>query len=244
LASIEGECFMSRTQTGITGLDGLMDGGFVRGSTILLSGRSGSGKTIFGLQFLYFGATKYDESGVLVTLEARPKDLREEALRFGWDFKVLEDQEKLILIDAASNKAGLATSEKFTLKRGFDITALAEAIYAAIQSIGAKRVVIDCLSGLSIRFDEPSEVRTTVFRIGSLLRELGVTSILIGETNSPVEQSKAGVEQFLTQGLIVLNLTEGDSGLERDLVIWKMRQTSHSLKKHPFKIDDKGISLI
>jgi KaiC/GvpD/RAD55 family RecA-like ATPase len=220
-----------------------MDGGFVSGSTLLLSGRSGSGKTIFGLQFLYYGAKEHDEPGILVTLESRPKEIRDEALVFGWNLAELESQNKLIIIDAASNKAGLATSEKFALKRGFDLTTLAEEIYTAIQSIGAKRVVIDCLSGLSIRFSEPSDVRNAVFRISALLSELGVTSILIGETLNSTDHSKAGVEQFLTQGLIVLNLDENDSGLERNLVIWKMRQTTHSLKKHPFIIDKTGFHL-
>ena len=235
---------MDRVQTGILGLDELLEGGFVRGTTTLLSGRSGSGKTIFGLQFLCHGITKCDEPGIFVSLETRPKALRKEALRFGWDLKALEQDGKLILIDAASNKAGLATSEKFALKRGFDTATLAEAIYEAIQGITAQRVVIDSLSGLSIRYSEPSDVRNAVFTISSLLSELGVTSILIGETNNPLEQSKAGVEQFLTQGLIVLNLAENKTGLTRDLLIWKMLQTSHSLKRHDFKIDDSGISLV
>jgi KaiC/GvpD/RAD55 family RecA-like ATPase len=235
---------LDRVQTGIPGLDELLEGGFVRGSTTLLSGRSGSGKTIFGLQFLCHGITKCDESGIFVSLETRPKELRKEAFRLGWDLKALEQSGKLILIDAASNKAGLATSEKFALKRGFDTATLAEAIYEAIQSITAQRVVIDSLSGLSIRYSEPSDVRNAVFTISSLLSELGVTSILIGETNKPLEQSRAGVEQFLTQGLIELNLVEDETGLTRDLLIWKMLQTSHSLKRHKFKIDDSGISLV
>jgi KaiC/GvpD/RAD55 family RecA-like ATPase len=235
---------MNRVQTGIPGLDELLDGGFIKGSTTLLSGRSGAGKTIFGLQFLHHGVTSCNEPGIFITLETRPNELREEARRFGWDFEKLESDGKLIIIDAASNRAGLATSEKFALKRGFDIASLAETIYNAIQSINAQRIVLDNLSGLSIRYSEQSDVRSAVFTISSLLQELDITSILIGETNAPLEHSKAGVEQFLTQGLIVLNLVEDEAGLSRNLLIWKMLLTNHSLKRHSFKIDDNGISLL
>jgi KaiC/GvpD/RAD55 family RecA-like ATPase len=236
--------FMIRTKTGIKGLDQLIDGGFIEGSTVLLSGGTGSGKTIFGLQFLFHGASHFSEPGIYVTLETRPKDLRLEALQFGWDLEQLEKDKALIIIDAASSKAGLPTSEKFALRRGFDISSLAEEIYRAIDEIKARRLVFDCVSALSIRFDEPSEVRNEIFRISALLRELKVTSLLISETIEPTSQSRAGVEQFITQGFISLNLVETNGTLKRDLLIWKMRQTAHSLKKHPFTISKSGIEVV
>ena len=232
---------MTRTKTGITGLDELIGGGIVEGSTVLLSGQSGSGKTIFGLQFLYNGITKYNEPGVFVTLETRPKELREEATQFGWDLQVLEQKNELIIVDAASGKAGLPTSQKYALRRGFDMSTLAEEIYRAIEETKAKRLVIDCISGLGIRFSEPSEVRNELFRISALLRELKVTSLFISEIIDPDSQSRAGVEQFVTQGLITLNLTDTNGTLKRDLLVWKMKQTPHSLMKHSFKIGKTGI---
>ena len=234
---------MNKLQTGILGLDDLIGGGIPEGSTTLLSGRSGSGKTIFGLQYLYHGAAQFDEPGILVTLEARPNDLRAEALQFGWDLKELESKGKLAIIDAASSKAGLPTSEQFALKRGFDMEALAETIYNAIEEIKAKRLVLDGIAGLTLRFNEPSEVRRELYRISALLNELRVTSLFIGEVDDPTTQSRSGVEQFIAQGLITLNLHENDGGLERDLLIWKMRLTSHSMKRHPYIISDKGIQV-
>ena len=82
-----------------------------------------------------------------------------------------------------------------------------------------------------------------MYRISALLNELRVTSIFIGEVDDPTTQSRAGVEQFIAQGLITLNLHENDGGLERDLLIWKMRLTSHSMKRHPYIISDKGIQV-
>ena len=234
---------MTRTKTGISGLDGLMDGGLIEGSAILVSGGTGSGKTIFGLQFLYNGATKYDEPGVYVTLETRPNNLKIEAQQFGWDLEELEKKNSLIIVDAASSKAGLATYGKYALRRGFDVSTLAQEIYRAVEDSKAKRLVIDCVSALGMKFDDPSEVRSELFRISALLGELKVTSLLISETINPDTQSRAGVEQFVTQGLISLNLFEEGGTLKRELLIWKMRQTSHSLKKHVFTIGKNGIEI-
>ncbi|MFX1605591.1 MAG: ATPase domain-containing protein [Promethearchaeota archaeon] len=234
---------MTRAKTGITGLDELIGGGIIKGSTVLVSGQSGSGKTIFGLQFLYNGITKYNEPGVYVALETRPNELRAEATQFGWDLQDLEQKNALIIIDAASGKAGLPTSQKYALRRGFDMSTLAEEIYRAIDDTKAKRLVIDCISGLGIRFNEPSEVRTELFRISALLRELKVTSLFISEIIEPDSQSRAGVEQFVAQGLITLNLSEANGTLKRELLIWKMKQTPHSLKKHTFKIGKSGIEI-
>jgi KaiC/GvpD/RAD55 family RecA-like ATPase len=234
---------MTRAKTGITGLDELIGGGIIEGSTVLLSGQSGSGKTVFGLQFLYNGITKYNETGVFVTLETRPNELRTEASQFGWDLTDLEQKNALIIVDAASGKAGLPTSEKYALRRGFDMSTLAEEIYRAIDETKAKRLVIDCISGLGIRFSEPSEIRNELFRISALLRELKVTSLFISEIIEPDTQSRAGVEQFVTQGLITLNLSEVNGTLKRDLLVWKMKQTPHSLKKHSFKIGKSGIEM-
>jgi KaiC/GvpD/RAD55 family RecA-like ATPase len=234
---------MNRAKTGIAGFDDLIGGGLIEGSTVLLSGGTGSGKTIFGLQFLFNGASNYAEPGVYVTLETRPNDLRLEALQFGWDFDQLEKNKSLIIIDAASSKAGLPTSEKYALRRGFDIGSLAEEIYRAIDEVKARRLVFDCVSALCMKFDDPSEVRNELFRISALLRELKVTSLLISETIEPTSLSRAGVEQFVTQGLISLNLTETNGVLKRNMLVWKMRQTSHSMKKHAFTIGKSGIEV-
>ena len=234
---------MTRTKTGISGLDELIGGGLVEGSTTLVSGGTGSGKTIFGLQFLYSGASKYNEPGVFVTLETRPIDLKVEAKQFGWNLDELEEKKSIIIIDAASNKAGLPTYGDYALRRGFDVSTLAREIYRAIADSKAKRLVIDCVSALEIKFDDPSEVRSELLQISALLRELKVTSLLISETIDSEAQSRAGVEQFVTQGLISLNLTEDKGTLKRDMLIWKMRQTSHSLKKHAFTIGKKGIEI-
>lgn len=234
---------MTRTKTGIKGFDELVGGGLVSGSTVLLSGGAGAGKTVFGLQFLYNGASKFDEPGVYVTIETRPEELRLEALQFGWDLVELEKNQRITIVDAASSRAGLPTSEKYTLRQGFDTSALAEEIYCAVDDLKARRLVIDCVSALAITFSEPSEVRAEIFRISALLREIGVTSLFTSEAVAPSLHGRAGVEQFVAQGLVTLNLTESNGRLERNLTVWKMRQTEHSLKTHPFSITNSGIEM-
>ncbi|MBS3793406.1 MAG: AAA family ATPase [Candidatus Thorarchaeota archaeon] len=234
---------MKRVKTGIPGLDSLVEGGLVGGSSVLLSGPAGSGKTVFGLQFLCTGASTYDEPGVFVTLESRPDELRAEALQFNWDIEKLEQEKAFVLIDAASSKAGLPTSENHALRRGFDLSALAQEIYDAVEEVRANRVVIDSLSALNIDFDETSNVRKEIYKLSALLRELGVTSVLVCDTVSPNTLSRIGVEEFVTQGLILLGLDVANDKLNRNLLIWKMRRTAHSMKKHRFVISENGIKV-
>ncbi|MHA1768648.1 MAG: ATPase domain-containing protein [Candidatus Thorarchaeota archaeon] len=235
---------MNRTKTGIKGFDELVGGGFVEGSTVLLSGGTGSGKTIFGLQFIYNGAAKFDEPGVYVILETRPEELRDEALGFGWDLRELEEYNSLLILDAASSRAGLPTSEPHTLRRGFDMGEFAEKIYDMVGILQAKRLVIDCVSVLGMRFSNLSEMRGEIFKISALLRSMGVTSLLISETANPQKQTRSGIEQFLTQGLVTFHLNEVNGVLKRNLIVWKMHQSAHSMKMHPFTIDNSGITVL
>jgi KaiC/GvpD/RAD55 family RecA-like ATPase len=235
---------IERVKTGIPGLDGILHGGFIRGTNIVISGGVGTGKSIFSMQFLVAGAEKYNEAGVLVTLEEKPSELRREAAQFGWNLEQLESESnrKLIIIDAASSKAGLPSSEEWALRRGFDLNTLAQEIYKATKSINAQRIAVDSLSGLGLRIESSSEVRGSIFKLSALLRELGVTSIMTSEILSQsVGLSRYGVEEFVAQGLIVLSLEEDHGELRRSMVIRKMRATAHSLKRFPFEISSKGI---
>ncbi|MBS7246781.1 MAG: ATPase domain-containing protein [Candidatus Jordarchaeales archaeon] len=235
---------IERVKTGIPGLDEITNGGFIKGTNVLVTGGTGTGKTIFCTQSLYYGAKDYDEPGVFVTLEERPDDIRREAMQFGWDLKKLEEDGKLIIIDAASSKAGIPTSEPYALRRGFDISTLAQEIYKATKEINAERVVIDSLSSLGIRFESLTAIRTAIFKIASLLNDLNTTSLLTSEITSKNELSRFGVEEFIAQGIIVLYLNEERGELKRSLVVRKLRFTKHSLKVVPFEISDKGIIIL
>ncbi len=234
---------MTRAKTGIPGFDALVDGGLPRGVSTMVVGPTGSGKSIFGLQYLYKGADLYDEPGVLVTLESRPQEVRRTATTFGWDLSRLEADGKFVIIDAASNRAGLPTSEKHALRRGFDLATLAEEIYTVVNESGAKRLTIDSFSALNLPSTTPSVVRGEVLRISALLNELGLTSLLISDTppNGVLSQPTAG--HHVAQGLVILHLDMTNLSLRRSIVVWKMRHTSHSLRWHELTIEGDGIHI-
>ncbi|MCF2135702.1 MAG: hypothetical protein K9W43_00510 [Candidatus Thorarchaeota archaeon] len=231
---------MSRVRTGIPGFDNLVDGGLVPGSVTMIVGPHGSGKSIFGLQYLYAGAIQFEEPGILVTLETRPADIRRAAVSFGWDIELAEASKGLVIIDAASNKAGLPTSESHALRRGFDMANLAEEIYITTKEINAKRLVIDSLYGLGLRFTDPLEVRTEVFRLSALLNELGLTSLLLSESGMSDPTNRIPEGQFVPQGLILFRINETRGSFHRSLLVWKLQYSSHSMNWHQFFIEADG----
>jgi KaiC/GvpD/RAD55 family RecA-like ATPase len=112
---------IQRVPTGIPGFDELCSGGILRNRSYLLSGTAGAGKTIFGLQYLYNGITKYGENGIYIATEERPEQVRENVKQFGWDFEALEEEGKLAILDACSTKIGIPSHEKYVDVRPFDM---------------------------------------------------------------------------------------------------------------------------
>jgi len=235
---------IKRTKSGISGLDEILGGGFIDGTSILVAGGPGTGKTIFSMEFLVKGAILYNEPGIFVTLEERPDELRREALVFGWDLKKLEDEKMFAIVDAASNKAGLPTNEKYALRRGFDVNALGQEIYRAYTDLNAKRVVVDSISGLEVQYEGSSSLRAAIFRLSALLREIQCTSIITCEMIGPQNYTRFGVEEYIAQGLIQLDLREEAAELRRYILVRKMRGTSHSLKRYPFEIGENGLIVL
>ena len=233
---------MERITTGIPGLDAVIEGGFPKGTNILVCGSSGTGKTIFCTQFLHAGILE-NEPGIFITLEERTSDLREEMLSLGWDLTAFERNGSLVVIDAASSRINLPSSEEFRLGEGFDIDSLVLEIHRASTKIGAKRLVIDSIPALELKVDQPSEFRKILFRLSSLLLEIGVTSLLTTENAEPFLISRYGIEEFVTRGVVVLSLEEEGADLKRFLRVRKMRGTSHSLRNIPFEITKNGIVL-
>ena len=230
-----------RVKTGIDGLDQVLDGGYPRGTNILVTGPSGTGKTIFCAQFIYKGLRDYNENGIFVTLEEKPKNLRKGMLSLGWDFKKYEDEGKLIIIDAASIRSGLATKEKYKMPKGFDTDNLLIGIHKAAKEIGATRIVVDSLPSLELHLNDTALIRKSIFRISSLLLETRMTSLLTTESLNSNMISRYGVEEFVCRGVITLDLEEKGKDLKRMLRVRKMRGTKHTMRKLSFEIQQDGI---
>jgi KaiC/GvpD/RAD55 family RecA-like ATPase len=215
-----------RIKTGVKGLDSIIDGGLVPNSLTLLTGTAGTGKTTISSQFIYEGASQYGENGVYVTFEEPVESIKASCKNYGWDFDPLEKEGKVI----------------FVKYDPFHIEDIYELIETNIKKINAKRVVIDSISALGLYVKETPEIRRMIFNISFLLRRLDCTSILISEIlPNQNSLSRFGVEEFVTDGVVVLYYTQTGSQFSRALTVWKMRGTKHSSKLHPYKITEKGI---
>jgi len=236
---------MNRIKTGIYGLDELVEGGFPEGRSVLVSGATGTGKTIFCMQYLYFGAKLYNEPGVYVTLDERPDLIREDVLRFGWDLKKMEEQNMLRIIDGTIAKVGLPSEEEFSLPvTGFDVDKLLLEIMRVIKKIGAKRVVIDSIPAMGFNFENENEIRKAILKLSYMLMRSGATVIMTSEIREGENRfGKYDVEEYVVDGVIVLHYMGVGTHSNRTLHIRKMRATKHSEDLHPVEISNKGMTI-
>jgi KaiC/GvpD/RAD55 family RecA-like ATPase len=233
-----------RVPSGIEGFDDLCEGGLIRNRSYLLSGPAGAGKTIFGLQYLYNGITKYGENGIYIATEERPDEVRENVLKFGWDFEALEDEGKLAMIDACSTKIGIPSHEKYVDVRPFDLRSMMDQIIAIQDSIDAKRALFDSTTSIGFYLQDPSKIRVELLKLSTTLEILGLTSILTCELlENDIGNSRFGIEQFIAEGVIKMSTKQVDDVYLSSISIIKMRGSKHSKKIHPFEITSSGIQI-
>jgi len=235
---------MNRIKTGIKGFDSLVEGGLPEGRSFLISGGTGTGKTIFAMQYMVSGAQS-NEPGVYLTLDERPDLIREDMLRFGWNLRQLEDSGMIKIVDGTMAKLGIPSDEEFSLPAtGFDLDKLLLELMRAIKKIKAKRVVIDSIPALGLNFENELDVRKAVLKVVYLLSRAGVTTVFTTEINEDSKQlGKYGVEEYVADGVIVLHYMGVGTQSNRTLHIRKMRATKHSEDLHPLQITDSGISV-
>ncbi|WXG47229.1 MAG: ATPase domain-containing protein [Candidatus Atabeyarchaeum deiterrae] len=224
---------MSRevTSSGIPSLDKIIGGGFNRGDAILVAGQPGAGKSTLGAQFIYNGAKHYSEPGVYVTFVEPSTKLKRDMLQFHWDFNMLEQEGKATVIDLVQMIGEKAVYVNL------------DAMMTAIHSLGAKRLVIDSLSALMAFIHTKSEARSLIGTLTKFLENSKCTTLLIQEVPWGVKQIGMGFEEFMTDGLIVLESSLEQLQIRRRLYIPKMRGTNHALNCYDFYITPEGISI-
>ncbi len=221
---------IERVKTGIPGLDELIEGGFPRGRTILISGTCGTGKSTFGVQYIYNGITQYNENGILVVLEENPKELKEEMLRFNFDLQKQEDENKLRIIST-------------DLRGGLSLEELSDIIPARAKEINARRAVIDSLSAIDFLIEKRGEERhimhDLIVSISKMVKELNLTTLLMTEIPEGSELiSQRGIESHIADGVIILKIHEAIDA--RKMTIRKMRGTKHSVKPVDIELTERG----
>lgn len=222
---------VERIKSGVTGLDELVEGGFIKGDSILLAGGTGSGKTIFATEFIYNGAVKHGEKGVYATFEEDAKTLKRNMLKFGFDLEELEHKDLVRVIDLEALKGG-------------GLSANIEFVMGELRRIGAERLVIDSLTAFLSACNERFEYRTLMHVFYRMLKAYGVTTIMTCSMPTGAKTLGLGIEEFIADSVLILESETEGIELKTRFLVRKMRGTEHSKKYHNVIISGKGLQIV
>lgn len=231
------EATLSKIPSGIRGLDEITAGGLPKGRTTLVTGGAGCGKTIFGVEFLACGALKYGEPGVFVSFEETSEELTQNVASMGRNLASLIDKKLIVLEHVQIDRSEIEETGEY------DLDGLFIRLGHAIDSIGAKRVVLDTLETLFTGLSNALLVRAELRRLFRWLKGKGVTAIVTGERGES-EVSKYSLEEFVADCVIVLDHRVSSQVTTRRLRIVKYRGSMHGTNEFPFLIDKSGISVL
>jgi circadian clock protein KaiC len=229
---------LPKAATGIQGLDEITGGGLPRGRPTLISGGPGAGKTLFGLEFLVRGATQYGEPGVFISFEESIPDLTKNVASLGFDLDRLVADKKLFVdhVSIAPSELG-ETGE-------YDLEGLFIRIADAVQRVGARRVVLDTIEALFGDLPNPAILRSEIRRLFTWLKQRGLTTVITAEREQPDKLTRHGIEEFVSDCVILLDHRIREEISTRRLRIVKYRGSTHGTNEYPFLIDDQGISVL
>lgn len=228
---------LPKTLTGISGLDEITLGGLPKGRPTIITGSAGCGKTLFGIEFLVHGAIEYSEPGVLMTFEETEAELTANVRSLGFDLDELVEEEKLIIDHVHVERSELEENGEY------DLEGLFIRLGFAIDSIGAKRVVLDTLEALFTGLPDPTILRAELRRLFRWLKDRGVTAIITAERGEGV-LTRHGLEEYVSDCVILLDHRTIDQITTRRLRIVKYRGSSHGTNEYPYLIDGQGISIL
>ncbi len=242
-----------RCPTGIKGFDELIEGGFPKGASVLYAGSPGTGKTIFGIEFLYRGAANFEEKGLYVTFEQTAEEIRNQAEQFGWNIQELETKGLLEIMAVPSRKIDpktvsmiIRTCQKKDIKRlvidSLSTLSINAPIFAQTNDIVVKSVINE-----NVFFSPPVVGELLVKRfiyafIDDLKRLSHTTTLLISETPNNAEyMSRDTISEFLCDGVILITFESMGGEYSRSLIVRKMRQTKNDEDIHPLEISPQGL---
>jgi len=228
---------LPKTPTGIPGLDEVTLGGLPTGRPTLICGGPGCGKTLFALEFIVRGAEQYNEPGVFIAFEEKPDELSANVTSLGFDLEQLQKQKKLKIDYVHVDKTEIEETGEY------DLEGLFIRLGYAIDSIGAKRVVLDTIENLFSGLTNEGILRAELRRLFSWLKEKGVTAIITGETGEKT-LTRQGLEEYVSDCVILLDHRIINQISTRRLRVIKYRGTMHGTNEYPFLIDEEGISVL
>jgi circadian clock protein KaiC len=227
---------LRKSSTGIRGLDEITGGGLPTGRPTLVCGAAGCGKTLLAMEFLVRGATEYDEPGVFMAFEETGEELAANVASLGFDLKTLVARKKLVLDYVYVDRS------EFEETGEYDLEGLFIRLGYAIDSIKAKRVVLDTIEGLFAGLPNQGIVRAELRRLFRWLKEKGVTVIITGERGDGT-LTRYGLEEYVSDCVISLDHRVVDQVTTRRIRVVKYRGTTHGTNEYPFLIEKDGISI-
>ncbi|PKN62991.1 MAG: KaiC 1 [Deltaproteobacteria bacterium HGW-Deltaproteobacteria-15] len=227
---------LEKSATGIKGLDEITGGGLPKGRPTLIAGGAGSGKTTIAMEFLLRGAIQYKEPGVFVSFEENERELTENFASLGYDLQDLASQKKVSLEHIFIERSQIEETGEY------DLEALFIRLAYAIDSIGAKRIVLDTIEVLFSGLNNGSILRAELRRLFRWLKQRKITALITGEKGDGT-LTRHGLEEYVADCVIILDHRAAEQVTTRRLRVLKYRGTFHGTDEYPFIIDEKGVSV-
>lgn len=228
---------LSKTKTGINGLDEISMGGLPKGRPTLICGGPGCGKTVMALEFIVRGATLYNEPGVFMAFEEKAEELATNVASLGFDLGKLQKNKKLRIDYVHIDRTEVEETGEY------DLNGLFIRLNYAINSIGAKRVVLDTIENLFAGLTNQAILRAELRRLFQWLKDKGVTAIITGEKGQGT-LTRHGLEEYVSDCVIFLDHRIVNQVSTRRLKIIKYRGSLHGTNEYPFLIDEEGITIL
>lgn len=228
---------LPKSPTGIQGLDEITEGGLPKGRPTLVCGSAGCGKSMLGVEFLVRGVTQFNEPGVLMTFEETPEDIVKNARSLGFDIDNLVAKKKLFVDYVRIERNEIQETGEY------DLEGIFVRLNYAIEALGAKRVVLDTIESLFSGLSNVSILRAELRRLFTWLKEKGVTAVITGEKGEGT-LTRNGLEEYVSDCVIVLDHRVIDQVSTRRLRVVKYRGSTHGTNEYPFLINENGFSVL
>ena len=228
---------LSKSPTGILGFDEITNGGLPQGRPTLVCGSAGSGKTLFAMEFLVRGATEFNEPGVFVSFEETEEELKKNVSSLGFDLEDLVAREKLFMDYVSIEPSDIEETGEY------DLDGLFIRLGDAIETVGAKRVVLDTLEALFAGLPNPIILRAEIRRLFRYLKSKGVTAVATAEQGDG-SLTRHGLEEYVSDCVVQLDNRVNEQTAIRRLRIVKYRGSRHGTNEYPFLIEQNGISVL
>jgi KaiC/GvpD/RAD55 family RecA-like ATPase len=242
---------MERVSSGVKGLDEILGGGFPKGRTVLVVGSPGSGKTILAIQFLRAGAIAGERS-IYITFDERPEQVKENVSSFGWDLDKLEAEGKILFVDATPFRRMKTIPARYEGRVALPLQeatsevtlgGLLETVKRLAEEESVTRLAVDPITSLSVRYQTPLKRRRAIQMLFEGLSSTGATCLVTTELRTSMLSRKFQLEEFLSQGVVLLRTGLYEGNVLRAVQVEKMRGIAHDTQLRPYLIGENGIEV-